>query len=308
MRLQRTLKNPVSVQGIGLHSGNKVSMKVNPAKPGTGLLFRRTDLPGRPEVGATLHNVISCSHATTIGTQHFHISTIEHLMAAFAGLGIDNATIEIDGPEVPAMDGSAAIFVFLFQDAGIQVQGSPRRFMEVIRPLSIGDGDKKVTFLPHSSFHIEFSIDFPHPVIKAQRFKAEITEKTFAKRIARARTFGFLKEVEMLHKNGLALGASLENAVVIGEDSVLNQDGLRFSDEFVRHKVLDIIGDLYLLGAPLRAKVIARKSGHALHCRAIKRLMEAGSYAWRYADSPIEAATISRWHRELTPAGAGAAV
>ncbi len=305
MKLQRTLKKPVEVQGIGLHCGAKVSMKVNPAKPDSGIRFRRTDLAGKPEVRATLDNVINCIHATTIGTEDFRVSTIEHLMAAFAGLGIDNATVEIDGPEVPAMDGSAAIFVFLFKDAGLKIQGSPRRFIEVIRPISIEENDKKVTFLPHHSFLVDFSIDFPHPVIMAQRFKAEITRKTFEKRIAKARTFGFLKEVEMLHKNGLALGASLENAVVIGDQSVLNHEGLRFSDEFVRHKVLDIIGDLYLLGAPIRAKVVAEKSGHDLHCKAVKALMAARS-AWRYSDSFVGETTVSRWHRDIAPAGAGA--
>ncbi len=296
MELQRTLKRTVAVDGIGLHSGNRISMKVRPAGPDSGIRFKRVDLPGKPEVSATLNNVVNCLHATTIGTRDFHISTIEHLMAAFSGLGIDNAVIELDGSEVPAMDGSASIFVFLFKDAGIKVQGAPRKFIEVTRKVTIQEDDKKVTFLPHHSFHVDFFIDFPHPVIQSQRFKAEITQKTFEKRIAKARTFGFLKEVEMLHKNGLALGASLENAVVIGDHCVLNQEGLRFSDEFVRHKVLDIIGDLYLLGAPLKAKVIAEKSGHDLHCKAIKRLMETPS-AWRYLDHSQDSATMTKWYR-----------
>jgi len=301
MELQRTLKKTVAVEGIGLHSGSRVSMKVLPAAPGTGIQFRRVDLPGKPEICATLHNVISCVHATTIGGEDFRISTVEHLMATFAGLGIDNAVVEIDGPEVPAMDGSASIFVYLFKDAGIKVQGMPRRFIEVIEEVTITQNDKKVTFLPYDSFYVDFFIDFPHPVIKSQRFKANITRKTFEKRIAKARTFGFLKEVQMLHENGLALGASLENAVVIGKHCVLNQEGLRFSDEFVRHKVLDIIGDLYLLGAPIRAKVIAEKSGHDIHCKAIKKLLETRS-AWRYSNGRNSVNNLVKWNDTVAPA------
>lgn len=299
MELQRTLKRTVAVEGIGLHSGNRIHMKVLPAAPGAGIRFRRTDIPGRPEISATLHNVINCVHATTIGTRDFRISTIEHIMAAFAGLGIDNATVEIDGPEVPAMDGSASIFVYLFKDAGIKIQGMPRRFIEVIEEVTVKQNDKKVTFLPYNSFYIDFFIDFPHPVIKSQRFKAKITQKTFERRIAKARTFGFLKEVQMLHENGLALGASLDNAVVIGQHCVLNQEGLRFSDEFVRHKVLDIIGDLYLLGGPIRAKVIAEKSGHDLHCKAVKKLLETKS-AWRYSNCH-DVDNLAEWHNRVAP-------
>ncbi len=307
MELQQTLKNTVAVDGIGLHSGARVSMKVKPAEAGTGITFRRTDLPGKPEVKATIHNVINCLHATTIGTQDFTISTIEHLMAAFSGLCIDNALVELDGPEVPAMDGSAAIFVYLFKDAGIKKQDRPRRFIEVTRKITVTENDKKVTFIPHDSFHVDFFIDFPHPVIKSQRFKAQINSRTFEKRIAKARTFGFLREVELLHQNGLALGASLDNAVVIGDHSVLNHDGLRFSDEFVRHKVLDIIGDLYLLGAPLKAKVIAEKSGHDLHCKAVRTLMQ-NEAAWRYSVPGIETRAISGWQKNLAPAGAEVAI
>ncbi len=307
MEFQRTLKKRVKIQGIGLHCGKRVVMTVRPAGVDTGIRFVRTDISGRPEIKATLHNVIKCAHATTIGTNAFHISTVEHLMATFSGLGIDNAVVEIDGPEVPAMDGSSAIFMYLFKEAGLKIQGRPRRFIEITEEISICENDKKVTFKPHSTLHIDFSIDFPHPVIKAQRFSGRMDRKTFEKRIAKARTFGFLREVEMLHENGLALGASLENAVVIGDNRVLNQDGLRFSDEFVRHKVLDILGDLYLLGAPIRAKVIAEKSGHDLHVKAMKKLMETRS-AWRYYNPETEHGHVAKWLREPAAAGAGVVI
>ncbi len=276
---QKTLKKTVRVDGIGLHTGEKVSVAVHPLQANSGIWFRRVDLSGKPYVKASFYNVINCLHATTIGLGRCRISTIEHIMAAFAGLGIDNALVELDGPEVPALDGSAFIFALLFNEAGIVKQEAPKKYIVVKEKISIADGDKKVTFSPSKAFYVDFKIDFNHPAIKSQHFKSKITPSVFVKKISKARTFGFLKEVEFLYKNGLAKGASLDNAIVIGDDSVINKEGLRFNDEFVCHKVLDIIGDLYLLGAPLKAKISAEKSGHALHIKAINELIK-NRQAW----------------------------
>ncbi len=281
MCFQRTLKKTVRVDGIGLHTGAQVSMAVLPAPSGYGIRFKRVDVDKNLEIKTNAQNILSCLHATTIGCKKWQISTIEHLMAAFSGLGIDNALVELDGPEVPALDGSASVYVVLFNEAGIVEQEDPKRYIQVIRKISVCDGDKKVTLLPSDELFIDFKIEFSHPVIRSQRFRSKIDQDIFSRKIAQARTFGFLREVEFLFKNGLARGASLENAIVIGDDSIINEEGLRFSDEFVRHKVLDILGDLYLLGAPLKAKVVAEKSGHELHCRLVKRLLEEEG-AWRY--------------------------
>ncbi len=304
---QKTIKKEVAVAGIGLHCGQKVSMTIKPAREGTGILFVRTDISSRPEIPARIDHVVDCHFATSIGDGHCRISTIEHLMAAFSGMEIDNAVVEIDGPEVPALDGSASAYVTLFKEVGLKVQDKAKRYIEILEEVSFTDGDKKVTLYPSRNFYVDFTIDFDHPAIKAQRFQGKIDRKTFQQSIARARTFGFLKEVDMLHKNGLALGASLDNAVVIGAKSVLNSEGLRFSDEFVRHKVLDLIGDLYLLGAPLKARVKAVKSGHELHCNIMKFLMECPS-AWKLTGSePSYPDNLSRWGYPVAAPGFGLA-
>ncbi len=304
---QRTIRNEVAVDGIGLHSGQKVSVNIKPSGEGTGIRFVRTDVSSGKDILATVDNVVDCHFATTIGNGVCSVSTIEHLMAAFSGMGIDNATVEVDGPEVPALDGSAGAWVLLLNRAGLKAQKQPRRYIEMVEEVSFTEGDKKVTLSPSGTFYVDFTIDFPHPAIRAQRFRGEINRKVFEHSVARARTFGFLKEVEALHRNGLALGASLDNAVVIGVEKVLNSEGLRFSDEFVRHKVLDLIGDLYLLGAPLKAKVKAVKSGHELHCNVTKFLMENPS-AWRLSGAePDYPAWTSRWGYSLTPDFAAAA-
>ena len=305
---QKTIKKEVAVAGIGLHCGQKVSMTIKPAGEGTGIVFVRRDISSRQEIPARIDHVTDCHFATTIGNGHCRVSTIEHLMAAFSGTGIDNARVEIDGPEVPALDGSAAAYVMLFRDAGLTMQRQARRSIEILEEVSFTEGDKKVTLSPSNSFYVDFSIDFKHPAIKAQRFRGKIDHRIFKKSIARARTFGFLKEVEMLHKNGLALGASLDNAVVMGSETVLNSEGLRFSDEFVRHKVLDLIGDLYLLGAPLKARVKAVKSGHELHCNLLKFLVDNPS-AWRLSGAEREyPETVSRWRYPAAVPGFGVAV
>jgi UDP-3-O-[3-hydroxymyristoyl] N-acetylglucosamine deacetylase len=306
-RYQKTIKKEVAVAGIGLHCGQEVSMTIKPAREGSGIIFARTDIPSVPEIPARIDHVVDCHFATTIGNGQCRISTIEHLMAAFAGMGIDNARVELNGPEVPALDGSASAYVMLFQEAGLKVQNSARRYIEILEEVSFRDGDKKVTLSPCRSFHVDFTIDFEHPAIRAQRFRGKIDSRTFTKSIARARTFGFLKEVDMLHKNGLALGASLDNAVVIGAEAVINSEGLRFSDEFVRHKVLDLIGDFYLLGAPLKARVKAVKSGHELHCNIMKFLAESPS-AWRLTGSePEYPDRLSRWGYPVVSPGFGMA-
>jgi len=303
---QKTLKKEVTVAGIGLHCGQEVSMTIKPAREGTGIVFVRTDQAGQ-EIPARIDNVVDCHFATTIGKGQCRVSTIEHIMAAFSGMGIDNARVEIDGPEVPALDGSAGAYVVLFGKAGLKVQDRARRYIEILEEVSFTNGDKKVTLSPAKDFFVDFTIDFDHPAIKAQRFRKKINRQTFEKSIASARTFGFLKEVDMLHKNGLALGASLDNAVVIGAECVLNSEGLRFRDEFVRHKVLDLIGDLYLLGAPLKARVKAVKSGHELHCNLMKFLAECPS-AWRFSGSESGYCDrVTKWGYPVTAPGLGLA-
>ncbi len=304
---QKTIKKEVAVGGIGLHCGQKISMIIKPAREGTGIVFARTDISSVPEIPARIDRVVDCHFATTIGNEQCRISTIEHLMAAFSGMGIDNARVELDGPEVPALDGSASAYVMLFREAGLRVQNRARHYIEILEEVSFTDGDKKVTLSPFHGLYVDFTIDFEHPAIRAQRFKGKIDSRTFTKSIARARTFGFLKEVDMLHRNGLALGASLENAVVIGAKAVINSEGLRFSDEFVRHKVLDLIGDFYLLGAPLKARVKAVKSGHELHCNIMKFLAESPS-AWRMTGSePEYPDSLSRWACPVVSPGYGLA-
>lgn len=281
---QHTLKKKVEFSGIGLHTGERVSVKVSPAPAGSGLLIRRSDL-GASYIPCTYKHVLSTSHATTLGSGGWSISTVEHLLAALSGLGVDNAYIDVEGPEVPAMDGSAAPFVYGIQGVGLRLQRSPRRCIELKEEVVVASGGGVVCLEPANHFSISVEIDFPHPAIERQHYAAKVNSKVFRNEIAKARTFGFLREVEWLRSQGLALGGSLENAVVVGDEGVLNGDGLRFDDEFVRHKALDLIGDLALLGAPIKAKVTAVKSGHALHHRVAKALMESAP-SWDYSLSP----------------------
>ncbi len=262
---QTTIKRPVKAAGIGLHSGKKVSIRIKPAPAGTGICFIRRDVDPTMIIPAKAAFVVDTSFATTIGASHATIGTIEHLMAAFSGLCIDNALVEIDGPEVPAMDGSAAPFMALLMEAGIRRLRRSRKYLKIVEPVSIADHSKSITVEPASSFYVSFDIEFEHRVISKQHYELEVNRRNFIEKIGIARTFGFLHEVEYMRSRGLALGGSLDNAVVIDEDSVLNSEGLRFSDEFVRHKILDLIGDLALLGMPLLGKVTAVKSGHAMH-------------------------------------------
>lgn len=259
---QKTIATPVKCSGVGVHSGKGVDVIINPAPANHGIKFVRVDLPNSPCVPARFNKVVDTSQATVIGSDGFIISTPEHLMAAFAGLGIDNALIEVNSYELPIMDGSAGPFVRALLTAGMQVQDSPRCFFRITAPIELTEGGKFVGIYPAPHFRISCTIDFDHPLIRTQAISIIITANSFTKEIADARTFGFMHEVEYMKKYDLARGASLDNTVVVDGDRVLNPDGLRFADEFVRHKMLDCIGDFSLLGLPLMGHVITKKSGH----------------------------------------------
>jgi UDP-3-O-[3-hydroxymyristoyl] N-acetylglucosamine deacetylase len=271
---QKTLKQEVECTGIGLHTGQKIKLKLRPAPPGTGVRFVRTDLNKHPMVEACMDQVFDTTLATTIGTNGCRVSTIEHLMASFFGLGIDNAVVELDGPEVPVMDGSAAPFVFLIRSAGIKEQNKPKQFMVIKKTLKVKDGDRSITIHPAKEIRIDYTIDFQHPLLRDQQYKLNFSGGDFVREISRARTFGFLKDVEMLQENGLALGGSLDNAVVMDDFRILNEDGLRYKNEFVRHKILDFIGDLSILGMPIIGHFVVKKSGHFLNHQMLKVLLE----------------------------------
>ncbi len=259
---QRAVAKPVSCSGVGLHSGKKVRMTVNPAPVNHGIKFRRVDLPDTPDVTAQFNRVVDTSLATVIGSDGCIVSTIEHLMATFAGLSIDNALVELDAHEVPVMDGSAGPFTRMIVEAGIQNQKVARHYFVLREKIELKEGDKSVTVHPSDSFRITCSIEFNHPLIGKQDYAFDVTDEAFASEISDARTFGFLHEVEYLKRYGLAQGGSLDNAVVIDRDQILNQDGLRYTDEFVRHKVLDCLGDFSLLGMPILGHLVVSRSGH----------------------------------------------
>jgi UDP-3-O-[3-hydroxymyristoyl] N-acetylglucosamine deacetylase len=278
---QRTLKNVIRATGVGLHTGEKVYLTLRPAAADTGIVFRRTDLPEPVEIPAIPENVGDTTLSTTLIKNGIRVSTVEHLLSALAGLGIDNAYIDLNAPEVPIMDGSAGPFVFLLQSAGIHEQNAPKRFIRIKKPIVVEDGDKWVRFEPFEGFKVSFTIDFDHPVFKDQNQTAVVDFSTtsFVKEVSRARTFGFMSQIESLRANNLALGGSLDNAVVLDEYRVLNEDGLRYIDEFVKHKILDSIGDLYLLGHSLIGAFSGHKSGHALNNRLLRELL-ANQDAW----------------------------
>jgi len=268
---QRTLNKSVSLSGIGLHSGRKVNLTIYPAPANHGIKFKRVDLPDSPNINAHFNMIVDTSLATVIGYNGFIVSTIEHLMAAFSGLSIDNALVELDAHEVPVMDGSSSHFTSLMLKAGIKDQESPRYYFVIKEPIELTENEKSVSLHPANDFKISYTIDFDHPLIKKQHYSIEICDRTFACEIAMARTFGFLHEVELMKKFGLALGGSLDNAIVIDEQDVLNMDGLRYPDEFVRHKLLDSIGDFALLGLPILGHLTLHKSGHAFNHAFIKK-------------------------------------
>ena len=278
---QRTLKNVVRATGVGIHSGDKVYMTLRPAAVDTGIVFRRTDLPVPVEVRATADNVGDTSMSTTLVQDGVRIGTVEHLLSAMAGLGIDNAYIDLSAPEVPIMDGSAGPFVFLLQSAGIEEQAKAKRFVRVKKTVTVTDGDKWARFEPYEGFKVGFSIDFAHPAFTKSTSNAEIDFSTtsFVKQVSRARTFGFMKDIEMLRERNLGMGGSMDNAILLDDYRVLNEDGLRYEDEFVKHKILDAIGDLYLLGHSLIGAFFGHKSGHQLNNQLLRALL-ADKSAW----------------------------
>ncbi|MDD5330061.1 MAG: UDP-3-O-acyl-N-acetylglucosamine deacetylase [Sulfuricella sp.] len=283
MLRQRTLKNVIRATGVGLHTGEKVYLTLRPAAPDTGIVFRRVDLAEPVDIAAEPHNVGETRLSSTLVQNGVKVATVEHLMSALAGLGIDNVYIDLTAPEVPIMDGSASPFVFLLQSAGIEEQSAPKKFIRIRKTIEVKDGDKWVRFDPHPGFRLKLTIAFDHPVLSnsAQSVEVDFADTSYVKEVARARTFGFMHEVEAMRSQGLALGGSLDNAIVMDEFRVLNGDGLRYDDEFVRHKVLDAIGDLYLLGHPLIGAFAGYKSGHALNNRLLRSLMADGE-AWEF--------------------------
>lgn len=281
---QRTLKNMIRATGVGLHTGEKVYLTLRPAAPNTGIVFRRVDLPQPVEIKATPDSVGDTRLSSTLEHNGAKVSTVEHLMAALAGLGIDNLYVDLSAAEVPIMDGSASPFVFLLQSAGIEEQNAAKKYIRIKKMVEVHDGDKWVRFEPYNGFKLSFTIAFDHPVFEtsSQSITLDLAQASFVKDISRARTFGFMQDVETLRTHGLALGGSMDNAIVMDEYRVLNSDGLRYEDEFVKHKVLDAIGDLYLLGYPLIGAFTAYKSGHALNNRLLRTLL-ADAEAWEFA-------------------------
>lgn len=292
---QRTLKNVIRATGIGLHTGDKVYLTIRPAPVNTGILFRRVDLDPVVDIRATAENVGETTLSTTLVQNGVKIGTVEHFLSAMAGLGIDNALVELSAPELPIMDGSAGPFVFLLQSAGIAEQSVAKKFIRIKREITVVDDDKVATFRPFDGFKVTFSIDFDHPVFKGRSQVASIdfSSTSFVKEVARARTFGFMRDIEFLRANNLALGGSVDNAIVVDDYRILNEDGLRYEDEFVKHKMLDAIGDLYLLGHSLIGEFIGHKSGHALNNLLLRKLI-AEPDAWEVSTfEDAETAPIS---------------
>ena len=290
MHAQRTLRRSITCTGIGLHSGNKVTLSLKPAAADHGIRFRRADLGG-VEVPATVRHVGGINHATGLARDTVHVDTVEHLLAAFVSLGVDNAVVELNSPEVPIMDGSAAPFIYLIQEAGLKQLASTRRYLKVIRPISLSRGDKRIALYPSDHFKITYSIAFDHPLLRHQSRTIRLDEASFIEEIAPARTFGFLEDVEMMRQQGLALGGSLENAIVIGDTGVLN-NALRFDDEFVRHKILDVIGDMALVGRPIIGHLVAHRGGHALHTEFAARVLDEVD-AWVLVEAPMQPAPVA---------------
>ena len=279
MLSQRTLKSLTKAVGVGLHSGQRVELTLRPAAPDTGIVFRRVDLPQPVDIVISAEAVTDTRLASTISNGSAKVHTVEHLMSACAGLGVDNLVVDITAEEVPILDGSASSFVFLLQSAGIALQAAPKRFIRVIKPVEVREGEganvKWARLSPYEGYKLSFEIDFDHPAVDStgQRVEFDLSLNSYSRDIARARTFGFTKDVEMMRANGLALGGGLDNAIVMDDYKVLNSDGLRYNDEFVKHKILDAMGDLYLLGKPLLAAYSAFRSGHAMNNKLLRELL-----------------------------------
>ncbi len=297
MLKQRTLKMPIRTTGVGLHTGARVEMQLRPAPPDTGIVFHRVDLAVPVTIPARAANVGDTRLSSTLKRDGASVSTVEHLMSALAGLGIDNLHVDVAGPELPIMDGSAGPFVYLLQSAGVAEQPAPKRYLRVVGPVEIRDGDKWARFDPFAGFRLDFTIDFPHPVFGSENrhVVVDFAEHSYVKEVARARTFGFMQDVEALRSAGLALGGSLHNAIVLDETRVLNAEGLRYDNEFVKHKVLDAIGDLYLLGHPLIGQYTAYKSGHALNNKLARALLERAD-AWQLVTFDADGDVPSAFH------------
>jgi UDP-3-O-[3-hydroxymyristoyl] N-acetylglucosamine deacetylase len=278
---QRTLKNVIRATGVGLHTGEKVFLTLRPAAPNTGIVFRRVDLDEPVDIAARLDNVGDTTLSTTLRVGQARVSTVEHLLSAMAGLGIDNAYVDLSAAEVPIMDGSAGPFVFLIQSAGVEEQDAAKQFIRICRSVRVEEGDKWAKFEPFDGFKVSFGIEFDHPVFRQSTSRASVDFSTtsFVKEVSRARTFGFMRDLEMLREQNLALGGNLDNAIVVDDYRILNDDGLRYEDEFVKHKILDAIGDLYLLGHSLIGEFHGYKSGHSLNNRLLRALV-ADETAW----------------------------
>ena len=287
MPQQRTLKNTIRATGVGLHSGQKVYMTLRPAGIDAGIVFRRTDLDPVVELPARADLVTETMLCTGLSQGAGKVMTVEHLLSALAGLGIDNCIVDLSAPEVPIMDGSAGPFVFLLQSAGIAEQQAPKRFIRIREPVEVRDGDKVARFQPHDGFRIGFTVEFSHPAIPASLSRAEVDFSTtsYVKEVSRARTFGFMRDLEFMRERNLGLGGSMDNAIVLDEFRVLNEDGLRYADEFVRHKILDAVGDLYLAGHPIIGAFEGFKSGHALNNKLVRALL-ASAEAWEEVTFP----------------------
>ena len=306
---QRTLKNTIRATGVGLHTGDKVYLTLHPSEPDTGIRFRRVDLENPVMIAARPENVGETKLSTTLTQGDIKVSTVEHLLSAMAGLGIDNAIVDVSAAEVPIMDGSAGPFVFLLQSAGVVEQDAPKQYIRIKRAIRVEEDDKWAAFEPFDGFKVTFTIDFEHPAFSDHLKTAvmDFSSTTFVKEVSRARTFGFMRDIEFLRENNLALGGSLDNAIVVDEDKVLNEDGLRYADEFVKHKILDAIGDLYLLGHSLIGEYQGFKSGHALNNKLLLTLLEEKD-AWEMVTfKSAEEAPISFMRSAQTPIPAAAA-
>lgn len=282
---QKTLKDIVSFAGVGLHTGCHVNVRLIPSGVDTGISFTRVDIPDAPSIKAKASSVVATNYATSLGVDGATVGTVEHLLASFYGLGIDNVIVELDGPEVPVLDGSAELFIKMIEGAGIKELDSTRKYLVVRRPIKVSEGDKYVMLMPAGEMQltVDYSIDFSHPFLSKQTFSTLFSADVFKEEVGSARTFGFLRDVEMLRANGLAKGGSLSNAVVISDTEVLNEGGLRYPDEFVRHKVLDMMGDLSLIGAPIAGHLVAHRSGHELNLRLVEQILKKTS-RWELVD------------------------
>ncbi|MBI3804848.1 MAG: UDP-3-O-acyl-N-acetylglucosamine deacetylase [Nitrospirae bacterium] len=298
---QQTIRREVACYGIGLHSGEMIHLKLLPAPEGSGIVFLRTDLGGIM-IPADASHVISTHLSTTLGVERAVVQTVEHLLSAVSAFGVDNLFIELDGAEVPILDGSAAPFAALLSEAGIVEQRQAKKVIQLVEPVSISEKGKTIAVYPSSSFEISYEIQFDHPLISNQAYLYRHDQEAFVNLIAPARTFGFLKDVQMLQSQGLARGGSLENAIVIGEDQILNEQGLRFPDEFVRHKILDLIGDFSLLGMPILGRIKASCSGHLLHAKLMREILK-NKKTWKVIDaiSPVESYTGSAYQPAYSP-------